>query len=358
MTTDTPETVLASAANRLSPIALAESGFLPDIVLRAGIRNLLSARLRELRDGTFEEQRDRIQALVDTLAQGPLAVHTDAANAQHYEIPAEFYALCLGRHRKYSSCLYPTGAETLDEAEQAMLDLTIERARLADGQDILELGCGWGSLSMEIARRFPGSRVTGVSNSASQRESIMERARAEGLHNLEIRTANMIDFDPGATYDRIVSVEMFEHMRNHRELFRRIASWLRPDGLAFAHVFCHKDTPYLFEDEGGDDWMSRHFFTGGMMPSEDLFLHHQDHLRAIRRWRVSGIHYSRTAEHWLENLDRNTALARKVLAESGSKESPALLVRRWRLFFLACAELWGWDDGKEWCVSHILWEKR
>ena len=339
-------------------IDLAEHGRIPDVLLRAGIRRLLRKRLDKLREGGMERQRERFQSLVEEIAKAPLAIETNAANEQHYEVPTAFYLLCLGEHRKYSSCLYSTGNESLNQAERAMLDLTMERAGLRIGQSILELGCGWGSLSLHMARRFPSNRIVAVSNSATQREHIQAVATREGLANLEIRTANMLEFDPGETFDRVVSVEMFEHMRNYRELFSRIASWLKPGGKAFAHIFCHRELAYFFQDQGDDDWVSRHFFTGGIMPSEDLFHQFQDHLRLVHHWRVSGTHYQRTSEHWLQNLDRNRQQASKVLADTYGPAQAARRLQMWRMFFLACAELFGYDGGDEWFVSHYLWEKR
>lgn len=337
-------------------VELAERGLVPDPLLRAGIRRMLAKRLEGLTQGGAEARRERTRHLLETASASPLAVATGAANEQHYEVPAEFYGLCLGKNRKYSCCLYPTGRESLEQAEDLMLDLVVERAQLGDGHRVLELGCGWGSLSLAMARRFPGSRILGVSNSRGQREFILETARREGLRNLEIRTADMVEFDPGERFDRVVSVEMFEHMRNHRELFRRISTWLLPEGKVFAHIFCHRDVPYLMEEDGDGDWMARNFFTGGMMPSEDLFHALQEDLVLLDQWRVSGTHYRRTAEHWLENLDRNRQAAREVLGRVHGRNRAAHRVRMWRMFFLACAELFGYRDGREWFVAHYLWE--
>ncbi|MCB9497754.1 MAG: class I SAM-dependent methyltransferase [Fibrobacteria bacterium] len=342
----------------MNSIQLAESGKLPDPILRAGIRRLLRHRLAKLRSGGLEARADRLHAFLEDVSRQPLAVATEEANEQHYEVPAAFYELALGPNRKYSSCLYPTGSENLEVAERAMLDLTMERARLEPGQTILELGCGWGSLTLAMARRFPGNPILAISNSRSQREFILSKAAAEGLSNIEIQTVNMPDFLPHRTFDRVVSVEMFEHMRNHKELFRRISTWMNPGALAFAHIFCHREDAYLFQEDGEDDWMGRNFFTGGMMPSEDLFHHLQDDLRLVRHWRVSGLHYARTSEHWLQNLDRNAKLASRVLADPTKAGSGERRYRMWRLFFLACAELFAFRNGNEWYVSHYLWEKR
>jgi cyclopropane-fatty-acyl-phospholipid synthase len=337
---------------------LAERGLVPDPLLRAGIRRLLRKRLERLAEGGLGGRQERFRKLLEDTSRGPLAIATGAANEQHYEVPADFYGLCLGVHRKYSCCLYPTGRETLDEAENLMLELVVERARLGNGQTILELGCGWGSLSLAMARRFPDSRILGVSNSRGQRKFIQAAARRENLSNLKIRTADMVDFDPGERFDRVVSVEMFEHMRNHRELFRRISTWLLPEGKVFAHIFCHREDPYLLQADGDGDWMARNFFTGGIMPSEGLFHSLQEDLVLLDKWRVSGQHYQRTAEHWLENLDRNRPSALDILGEVHGRDQAARRVQMWRMFFLACAELFGYRDGGEWFVAHYLWEAR
>ncbi len=331
---------------------LVERGLVPDALVRRGIRALLERRLADDVPDDPDARERAAAAVRAAMAEAPVAVATDAANQQHYEVPPGFYELVLGRHLKYSSCYYPTGRETLDEAEAAMLALTCERAALADGQDVLELGCGWGSLSLWMAERYPASRITSVSNSAPQRRFIQRRAAARGLDNLTVRTADMNDFRPEGAFDRVVSVEMFEHMRNWRLLLDRVASWLRPDGRLFLHVFCHRDVPYFFEDEGDDDWMARHFFTGGLMPSLALPGEVGAALEVEDSWAVDGTHYQRTARHWLEKLDARrgavTSLFRQVYGPSEAER----WVRRWRLFFMACEELFGYRDGREWLVGH------
>lgn len=332
-------------------IRLAESGLLPDALVRLGIRRLLRERARSLAAGGIEAQLERESAFVDRLRNSPLVVEQAAANAQHYEVPADFFALCLGPQRKYSSCWFAPG-DSLAEAEDAALAATAQRARLADGQRILELGCGWGSLSLWMARAYPGARITAVSNSASQRQHITAEAARRGLGNLEVVTHDLATFDPGDRFDRVVSVECFEHLRNWSELFRRISSWLLPGGELFFHVFTHRDSSYLFQSDGEDDWMGRHFFTGGMMPADTLPLRLQDDLRLAQHWRWDGTHYARTAEAWLDNLDRNRTQAAAILAAARPGHDPRVLVQRWRMFFLACAELWAWRQGQEWLVSH------
>ena len=332
----------------------AEQGRLPDTLLRAGIRRLCAARRRELlAQGDPARAADRF---AEAMRSGPVAPVPDAANAQHYEVPAEFFALCLGPHRKYSSCLWPAGVNTLEAAEDAALNETCLRARLEDGMDILELGCGWGSLTLYMAARYPRSTITAVSNSASQREFIEAEARERGLANLRIVTCDMNDFHPEQDFDRVVSVEMFEHMRNYQTLLERVAEWLRPGGALFVHIFCHRSTPYSFETDGAANWMGRHFFTGGIMPSFDLFDRFADSLAVAQRWSWDGTHYQRTADAWLRHLDANKSAALSVLARDLPPDEARRQFHRWRIFFMACAELFGFDRGREWFVGHYLFE--
>jgi cyclopropane-fatty-acyl-phospholipid synthase len=277
---------------------------------------------------------------------------------QHYEVPPEFFSLVLGARRKYSCCWFPEGTETLDEAEEKTLALTCERARLADGMDILELGCGWGSLTFWMAERYPRSRITAVSNSGTQRAFITACCRERGITNVDVVTADMNHFDTGKGFDRIVSVEMFEHMRNYALLLRKIASWMRPDGKLFVHMFCHREYAYFFETEGEDNWMGRYFFSGGIMPSDDLLLYFQDDVVLEDHWRVDGTHYKRTANHWLANMDARKEGILSVLERTYGKQDAALWFQRWRIFLMACAELWGFRNGQEWWVAHYLFKKR
>jgi cyclopropane-fatty-acyl-phospholipid synthase len=329
--------------------ALLERDLLPDWLIRIGIRRLLAQRLRD------EAGRYDPAAYAADLAGRPIAEDTRAANEQHYEVPTRFYQLCLGRRLKYSGCLYPTGTETLDQAEEAMLALYVERAQLADGQEILELGCGWGSLSLYLAEKFPRARITGVSNSRTQKESIDDAARRLGLANLRIITCDMNAFeaDPAA-YDRVVSIEMFEHMKNYRLLLANVARWLKPDGRLFVHIFTHRALSYHFVARDASDWMSRHFFTGGQMPSHDLLARFQDNLRLVGEWQVSGTHYRRTAEDWLRNMDRHRAAIEPLFARAYGPGQARKWWVYWRVFFLSCAELWGYEGGEEWQVSHYL----
>ena len=333
-----------------------EQGLVPDHAVRFGIRRLLQQRLTELRAGDPEATAALAQEFLAAMRQSPLAVLPEKANEQHYEVPAAFFGQVLGPHRKYSACWWPEGVTTLAQAEAAALQATCERAGLADGQDVLELGCGWGSLSLWMARRHPHSRITAVSNSHSQRAYIEERARHEGLRNLEVITCDFNDFAPVERFDRVVSIEMFEHLRNYETLFARIGRWLAPEGRLFVHIFCHRALMYPFETEGEGNWMGRHFFTGGLMPSADTLVHCQDALALEERWLLPGTHYQRTANHWLQRQDAQRAEVMAVL-RAAYGEDAARWQQRWRMFWMACAELFGYGEGGEWQVAHYRFGK-
>ncbi|MGD8288468.1 MAG: cyclopropane-fatty-acyl-phospholipid synthase family protein [Gemmatimonadota bacterium] len=333
----------------MTPLAieLAERGLVPLGGLRLGVRRLVKQRLREAAASSDTD------AFVRELERSPVALSTDKANEQHYEVPPELFQIMLGPRLKYSGAYWPDGVDALGEAERAMLDLTCERARLEDGQDVLELGCGWGSLTLHMAEAYPNSRITAVSNSAPQRRFI--EARAPG--NVRVVTADMNDLDLSERFDRVVSVEMFEHMRNYRELLRRIRGWTRPDGRLFVHVFCHRVHAYPYETEGADNWMGRYFFTGGIMPSLDLLPRFDDDFRLEERWEIDGTHYGRTARAWRENLEARRDEAMSVLEETYGEDADRWY-QRWRLFFLGCEELFDFQRGSEWLVAHYRFAPR
>lgn len=338
-------------------IHLSEQGLLPDAVVRRGITRLLRQRLATLPTDDCERIAAAATAFANSMRQSSIAVVPDAANTQHYEVPADFFALVLGTHRKYSCAHWPAETTDLDAAEAEALRFTCERAGLEDGMRILELGCGWGSLTLWMAEHLPRTRITAVSNSISQREYILQSAAARNLDNVTVLTEDMNVFNTDERFDRVVSVEMFEHMRNWPELYRRVHGWLAPDGRFFMHIFCHRSVPYVFEDRDSADWMSRHFFSGGIMPSDDLPLRFQEHLRLCQQWRWNGRHYQQTAEAWLANMDHRRTAVRAVLARTYGADNVETWWMRWRMFFMACAELFGYNNGQEWWVSHYLFER-
>ncbi|OQW70315.1 MAG: SAM-dependent methyltransferase [Proteobacteria bacterium ST_bin11] len=339
-------------------IDLMERGSIPDAMIRLGIRHVLKKRLSSLPLHDPEAGEHYLADFIDSMARAPVAVLTEKANEQHYEVPEAFFGLVLGARRKYSCCLWPEAGGSLDQAEVDALTMTCERAGLADGQQVLELGCGWGSLSLWMAEHYPASRITAVSNSHSQREYITQKALALGLGNLEVITCDMNRFETDRYFDRIVSVEMFEHMQNWPALFARVADWLKPDGSFFMHVFCHQRLPYAFNSTDSQDWMGRYFFSGGIMPSFDLPLHFQTQLILNKRWCWDGKHYEKTANAWLENMDRHQELIWPILVDTYGLESAAVWRMRWRVFFMACAELWGFRGGAEWWVGHYRFVRR
>lgn len=347
-------------ASRPAPgmLGLAERGLLPDAVIRAGIRRLCSLRLRGDRERGVEATSLAFQRGIAQLRSSAIAIHVDAANQQHYELPAEFFRRCLGPRLKYSACWFEHDDDTLAQAESAMLGLYGARAELENGQDILELGCGWGSLTLWMAERYPNSRITAVSNSHSQRAYIEQVCRDRGLTNVKVITRDVNDLEfEAAAYDRCVSVEMFEHLRNYELLLARIGDWLRPGGALFVHIFCHRTLMYPFETVGEDNWMGRHFFTGGLMPAADTLLWFQDTLRLEDRWLIDGRHYQRTADCWLQNQDSHRdALAPLLRATYGS--AAELWTQRWRMFWMACSELFGYAEGREWGVAHYRMRRR
>jgi len=334
-----------------------EQGYVPDKVIRLGIKRLLAERLIEIDHCDNEQMAEAQHQFIKDISDAPIALQTEKANEQHYEVPAEFFNTVLGKFKKYSCCYWPQGTESLDDAEQQALLETCKHAQLRDNQKILELGCGWGSLTLWMAAHYPNSQIDAVSNSQSQREYIELVAYKRGLKNINVTTCDMNDFDSHEHYDRVVSVEMFEHMRNWSHLYKNINRWLKDDGLFFKHIFVNRGAPYLFIDQNEDDWMSRHFFSGGMMPSDDLPLHFQQHLNLKRQWRWQGQHYEKTSNAWLKNMDDNKGFLWPLLETTYGVEQTQQWWMRWRMFFMACAELFAYNNGQEWYVAHYLFAK-
>lgn len=339
-----------------------ERGWIPDAVTRLAIRQVCAAFLRDSFDGVDDRERSKDDAFLASLYSGPIAHNTDAANEQHYELPPEFFAAVLGPHRKYSCCYFASAEMTLERAELDALQMTCEHAVLHDGQSILELGCGWGSLSLWMAQQYPHSQIVSVSNSSQQRQFIESEAAERGIKNLRVITSDINEFTlvdhklDIRTFDRVISVEMFEHMRNFDELLFRISRWLTPGGKLFVHHFCHHQLRYPFETEGDINWMGRYFFTGGLMPDEQLLENFDRDLIVTRRWTWGGQHYERTANAWLANLDCRRAEILSILEATYGFESATRWLHRWRMFFLAVAELFGMSDGCQWYVTHALLE--
>jgi len=343
-------------------IQLTERGLFPDVLVRAGMRKLISQRLTDPDNVDGERRAQRYNAWLDQLRASPIAIETQAANQQHYEVPADFFHLHLGPRLKYSCALYPRGDETLAQAEENMFALYAERAGLRDGMRILDLGCGWGSLSLWLAEKYPRSQIVGLSNSHGQRQFIEARAQQRGLSNVRILTGNVVDFDfPSADvevgFDLVMSIEMFEHMRNYGLLLAKIARWLKPEGRLFVHIFAHKLLSYPYEVKDDTDWMTQYFFLGGIMPSENLLLNFQDQLRVERQWWVSGQHYEKTSNHWLAGMDAAKARIMPVFETTYGRDA-AIWFQRWRMFYLAVAEFFGYAGGNEWGVAHYLFAPR
>jgi cyclopropane-fatty-acyl-phospholipid synthase len=336
----------------MSLITLAERRWIPDPLIRFGIRRLLAERLEGERHAAGADLPQAVNDFAERLKASRVTIETQRANEQHYEVPAAFFELVLGQRLKYSSGLWSNGVASLNEAEIAMLALACRRADIHNGMDILELGCGWGSLTLWMAEYYPQSRIVAVSNSSSQREYILAQCAQRQLTNVEVITADVAEFETEQRFDRVVSVEMFEHVRNYQLLLAKIASWMRTDAKLFVHIFCHRELAYSFETDGAKNWMGRTFFTGGIMPSIDLLARFDDHLKAQQSWWIPGTHYAKTCEAWLENLDARHNECLSALRCGNNPASPKLQLQQWRMFFMACAELFAYRAGSEWGVSH------
>ena len=338
-------------------IELAEKGIIPDYFIRQGIVRNCENRLKNENVSNTEKVSLKKQIWIEQMKESPIALVPEKANEQHYEVPPAFFENVLGKHLKYSSGYWPDGVNSLDESEESMLELSFERAQLADGDSILELGCGWGSLTCYMASKLPNSKITAVSNSKDQKEHILNRCKNQGLDNIEVVTADMNDFETENKYDRVVSIEMFEHMRNYKKLLSKISSWLNDDGKLFIHIFTHQSVVYPFENQGEADWMAREFFSGGMMPSHDLLLHFQDDLIIDDVWSMSGTHYEKTSLAWVNKMDANKDSIMKIFLKTYG-DNAKLWFQRWRIFFMSCEKLFGYNNGSEWGVSHYRFNKR
>ncbi len=338
-------------------IELAEKGIIPDYFIRQGIVRNCENRLNNENVSNTEKVSLKKQSWIQQMKDSPIALVPEKANEQHYEVPSAFFENVLGKHLKYSSGYWPDGVNSLDESEESMLELSFERAQLVDGDSILELGCGWGSLTCYMASKLPNSKITAVSNSKDQKEHILNRCKNQGLDNIEVITADMNDFETKDKYDRVVSIEMFEHMRNYKKLLSKISSWLNDDGKLFIHIFTHQSVVYPFENQGEADWMAREFFSGGMMPSHDLLLHFQDDLIIDDVWSMSGTHYEKTSLAWVNKMDANKDSIMKIFLKTYG-DNAKLWFQRWRIFFMSCEKLFGYNNGSEWGVSHYRFNKR
>ena len=338
-------------------IKLAEKGLLPDVFIRLGISRLCGQRLSDAKVLSTQAMEEKHQHWINILKESPVALVPEKANEQHYEVPPRLFELVLGSNLKYSAGYWPQGTSSLDDSEVEMLKLSSKRASLSDGQEVLELGCGWGSLTFHIAQNFPNSEITAVSNSNDQGQFIEKKCEKLKIKNIKVITADMNDFSIDKEFDRVVSIEMFEHMRNYDELLKRVSGWLKKDGKLFVHIFSHKEIAYPFEDEGEGDWMAREFFSGGQMPSHKLLTCFSSRMKIEKDWRVDGTHYEKTSLAWLNKMDENKVEVLKLFEKTYGKNEASIWFQRWRIFFMSCEVLFGFNQGSEWGVSHYLFEK-
>ncbi|MQL94434.1 hypothetical protein Taro_027085 [Colocasia esculenta] len=339
-------------------LASLERNLLPDPVVRRLTRLLLASRLRWGYQPSSELQLSHLVDFARSLEGMPIAVKTDKPKSQHYELPTSFFKLVLGKNLKYSCCYFQNKSNTLEDAEDAMLEMYCVRAEVKDGQSILDVGCGWGSLSIYIAKKFRNCSITGICNSTTQKAHIEEQCRDLQLSNVNIIVADISKFEMEGSFDRIISIEMFEHMKNYKELLKKISRWMKEDSLLFVHYFCHKAFAYHFEDINEDDWITRYFFTGGTMPSANLLLYFQDDVAVVNHWLVNGTHYAQTSEEWLKRMDQHSAFIRPIMESTYGKDAATKWTAYWRTFFISVAELFGYNNGEEWMVAHFLFKKK
>ncbi|KAL6216827.1 hypothetical protein ACLB2K_010045 [Fragaria x ananassa] len=339
-------------------LASLERNLLPDAVIRRFTRLLLASRLRTGYQPSSELQLSQLLQFVKSLKEMPIAIKTDDAKAQHYEVPTSFFKMVLGNNLKYSCCYFTDKSSSLEDAEKAMLEMYCERSQIKDGDSVLDVGCGWGSLSLYIAEKYKNCKVTGICNSATQKAFIEEQCRNRQLENVEIIVADISTFEMEASYDRIFSIEMFEHMKNYKDLLKKISGWMKQDGLLFVHHFCHKAFAYHFEDKSDDDWITRYFFSGGTMPSANLLLYFQDDVSVVDHWLVNGKHYAQTSEEWLKRMNHNSAAIKPIMESTYGKDSAVKWTVYWKTFFIAVAELFGYNNGEEWMVALFLFKKK
>ena len=340
-----------------SLIKLAENGILPDFIIKIGIKNLCNQRLIWANKIGPEKLQSHHQEWIKKLKESPIALVPEKANEQHYELSSDFFKLCLGKHLKYSCGYWESDTKDLDSSEYFMLDKSVKRAQLSDNMDILELGCGWGSLTFFMAKKYPNSNITAVSNSNDQRKFIENKCSREGLANVQVITCDMNDFDIDKKFDRVISIEMFEHMRNYKVLLNKISKFLKDRGKLFVHIFTHNTMVYPYEDNGPEDWMAREFFSGGIMPSHNLLLNFQDDMKIESQWKLSGNHYSKTSYAWLKQMDLNKSKIMLIFKNTYGNDNAKMWFQRWRIFYLSCAVMFGMKNGTEWGVSHYRFRK-
>ncbi|KAJ0262865.1 hypothetical protein HA466_0033290 [Hirschfeldia incana] len=349
---------VAYGASVKAVLTLLEKNLLPDVVIRLLTRLLLAGRLRSGYKPTAELQLSDLLHFVNSIKEMPIAINTEKPKTQHYELPTAFFELVLGRNMKYSSCYFPKDSSSLEEAEEAILALYCKRANVEDGQSVLDVGCGWGSLSLYVASKYSNCKLTGLCNSKTQKAFIDDQCRKLGIRNVEIIVGDISTFEHEGTYDRVFSIEMFEHMKNYGELLKKIGRWMKDDSLLFVHYFCHKTFAYHFEDVHDDDWITRYFFSGGTMPSANLLLYFQDDVSIVDHWLLNGKHYARTSEEWLKRMDKEKVAIREIMEMTYGKEEAVKWMVYWRTFFMAVAELFGYNNGEEWMISHFLFKKK